>query len=151
MASWTILLFEALKREDPDDHMTLWVKCENKGDQKTIKISGPLKTELARLAYNSCGHELINRGVIFEWEYIEEQNEPPLRRPTSAGSSRCTTPLKEDPEQPKLEVTERPDLSRKRKLSHSETEAGTSKRGHILSLLKNNSNKQSLSFLNNLG
>ena len=29
--------FEALKREGPGDTMTLWVKCEDKGDQKTIK------------------------------------------------------------------------------------------------------------------
>jgi hypothetical protein len=82
-----------------------------KETKRQSKISGPLKTELAKLAYKGCGHELVNRGVIFEWEYTEEQNEPPPRRPTSSGSSRCSTPLKEDPEQPKLEVTERPDLS----------------------------------------
>jgi hypothetical protein len=27
--------FEALKREGPGNNMTLWVKCENEGDQKT--------------------------------------------------------------------------------------------------------------------
>jgi hypothetical protein len=108
--------------------MTLWVKFENEGDQKIIKISSPLKNELTRLAYKGCSHELVNRGVIFEWEYTEEQNEPPLRRPTSAGSSRCATPAKEDPEQPNPEATECPELSRERKLSQSETEAGASKK-----------------------
>jgi hypothetical protein len=140
--------FEALKREGPGDTMTLWVKCENEGDQRTIKISGPLKNELAKLAYKGCGHELVNRGVIFEWEYAEEQNKPLLRRPTSTGSSRCTIPAKEDPEQPNLEATKRPDLSRKQTLLQPETEAGTSKRCHILTLLKNDSNKESLSLRN---
>jgi hypothetical protein len=71
---------------------------------------------------------LVNRGVVFQWEYTEKQDEPPLRRTTSAESSRCTTPVEENPEQPKLEATERPDESRKRKLSQPQTEAGTSKK-----------------------